>query len=97
MGDVARPEDERLTDQQYRSRFIERLSLRFREDEHMEAELAQREAEEQYAKCPRSQMADEWKDDPDNCADETWIEWRSEYDDEVEGDEWDGDEDRDDE
>jgi hypothetical protein len=91
----SRTEEKRLTDEQYRSRFIERLSLRFREDEHMEVEMAQREAEEEYAKCPRSEMADEWKDDPDNCADETWIEWRAEYGDEVEDGEWDGDEDRD--
>lgn len=82
-----------MTDAEYRQRFIDRLLMRFTEDEHMTEDMAQKEAAEQYAKCPRPGMADEWKDDPDNCADEVWLEWRSEFNDEAEDDEWDGDED----
>lgn len=89
MGNLT---SDQMTDEEYRQRFIDRLVLRFTEDEHLTAEMAQKEAEEEYAKCPRSEMVDEWKDDPDNCADEVWLEWRSEYDDEGEDDEWDGDE-----
>jgi hypothetical protein len=84
-----------MTDDEYRQRFIDRLALRFTEDENMTMDEATKEAAEEYAKCPRSEMANEWRDDPDNCADEVWLEWRSENgDDEVEDDEWDGDEDR---
>jgi hypothetical protein len=83
-----------MIDDEYRQRFVERLSMRFTDEEHMTTEMAQKEAEREYMKCPRSCMAGEWKDDPDNCADEVWLEWRSEFENEVEDDKWDGDEDR---
>ena len=84
-----------MTDEEYKRRFVERLSMRLEEDEHLTADLAQREAGEVYDKCPRAEMVDEWKDEPENCADECWLEWRSEYADDREDDEWDGDEDHD--
>lgn len=82
-----------MSDDEYKRRYLERLSARLRDEGMQDEESAQVFACESWDSCPRAEMMPQYAADPELAADESYEEWRASGDDSEPDDEWDGDED----
>jgi hypothetical protein len=65
-----------ITDNEYRQRYIARLAMLLETKGMQPADEARELAEEGYEVCPRGDMDDRWINDPEGCAEESYVEWR---------------------